>query len=114
MAPPTLPVEERLSGFKEVNLGADEKDAKLEAGRFLNCGGCCECYECVNACKAQAVTLDTHAQKEQTLSINVGSVILAPGFEAFEPGQYDTYRYVDCKNVVTSMEFERILSSTGP
>jgi len=114
LKPPTMPVEDRLSGFNEVNLLADEEDAKAEAGRCLNCGGCCECYECVKACKAQAVTLDTHAQQEESLSIDVGSVILAPGFEAFDPTQFDTYQYATYPNVVTSMEFERILSATGP
>ena len=114
MKAPTLPVEERLSGFQEVNLLVDEETGKREAARCLNCGGCCECYECVKACKAQAVTLDTHAQEEEALSINVGSVILAPGFEPFDPRKYDTYQYGHYPNVVTSMEFERILSATGP
>ncbi|MEE9419636.1 MAG: FAD-dependent oxidoreductase, partial [Desulfatiglandaceae bacterium] len=40
--------------------------------------------------------------------------IMAPGFEPFDPNKYDTYRYATYPNVVTSMEFERILSSTGP
>ncbi|MDD5207040.1 MAG: FAD-dependent oxidoreductase, partial [Desulfobacterales bacterium] len=87
---------------------------KEEAGRCLNCGYCCECFQCVEACKAGAVTLETHAQEPETLSINVGSVILAPGFEAFDPTRFDTYPYASCANVVTSMEFERILSATGP
>jgi len=111
---PTLPVEKRLSCFDEVNLLVDEDTAKAEAGRCLNCGGCCECYECVKACKAQAVTFETHKEQEKTVSIDVGSVILAPGFEAFDPSRFDTYQYSSCPNVITSMEFERILSATGP
>jgi len=114
MKVPTLPVEERLSGFEEVGLLVDEETSKAEAGRCLNCGGCCECYECVGACKAQAVTLDTHNQQRETLSLRVGSVIMAPGFEPFDPNRYDTYRYAAFPNVITSMEFERILSATGP
>jgi heterodisulfide reductase subunit A-like polyferredoxin len=114
MRPPTLPVEKRLSGFDEVNLLVDEDTAKAEAGRCLNCGGCCECYECVKACKARAVTFETHREQIKTVSIDVGSVILAPGFEAFDPSRFDTYQYASCPNVVTSMEFERILSATGP
>ena len=111
---PTLPVEKRLSGFEEVNLLADEQAAQEESARCLNCGGCCECYQCVTACKANAITLETHAQQEKTVSIHVGSVILAPGFKSFDPSKYDTYSYTSMPNVVTSMEFERILSATGP
>jgi heterodisulfide reductase subunit A len=68
----------------------------------------------VEACKAGAVTLETHSQKVQDLSLDVGAVILAPGFEAFDPRKYESYSYADLPNVVTSMEFERILSATGP
>ena len=111
---PTLPVEKRFSGFKEVNLAADEKAATQEAERCLNCGGCCECYQCVEACKANAVTLQTHQQVEEIRPINVGSVILAPGFRSFDPTGLDVYGYDTLSDVVTSMEFERILSATGP
>jgi heterodisulfide reductase subunit A-like polyferredoxin len=111
---PTLAVEKRLTGFNEVNLTADEESAKAEAERCINCGGCCECYECVTACKAQAVTPETHAQTTESLEIDVGAVILAPGFKAFEPTDFSTYQYGNFANVVTSMEYERILSATGP
>jgi len=111
---PILPVEKRHSGFEEISLPVDEELAKKEAGRCLNCGGCCECYECVKACQAHAVTIETHAEQEKTLSIDVGSVILAPGFKTFDPSRYDTYQYSAYPNVVTSIEFERILSATGP
>jgi heterodisulfide reductase subunit A-like polyferredoxin len=111
---PTLPVEMRLSGFDEVKLPVSEEAAQEEAGRCLNCGVCCECYQCIEACKAHAVTLETHAQQEQILSIDVGSVILAPGFQPFDPSRFETYNYANHPNVLTSMEFERILSATGP
>jgi len=111
---PTLPKEKRLLGFQEVKLEVDEKAAQEEGERCLNCGGCCECYQCVEACKAEAVTRETHAQQAQSVSFKVGSVILAPGFQPFDPGQYETYKYTRHPNVVTSMEFERILSATGP
>ncbi|OQY47212.1 MAG: 4Fe-4S ferredoxin, partial [Desulfobacteraceae bacterium 4572_87] len=100
--------------FKEVSLMVDEETAQSEAERCLNCGGCCECYECVKACKAQAVTLKTHELRVEQLKLNVGAVILSPGFKPFDPSQFDTYHYTTYPNVVTSMEFERILSATGP
>jgi heterodisulfide reductase subunit A-like polyferredoxin len=111
---PTLAMEKRRSGFDEITLCADETAAREEAARCLNCGGCCECYECVKACKAEAVTLKTHAQQVEQLKLNVGAVILSPGFKPFDPSQFDTYHYTTYPNVVTSMEFERILSATGP
>jgi len=48
------------------------------------------------------------------LTIHVGSVILAPGFQPFDPSKFETYNYATHQNVITSMEFERILSATGP
>jgi len=111
---PTLPMAERLSEFKEVNLLIDEQTARKEAARCLDCGVCCECFQCVTACKAEAVTLETHAQQDQEVIINVGSVILAPGFQPFDPSRFETYKYASHPNVLTSMEFERILSATGP
>ncbi len=48
------------------------------------------------------------------MSLDVGSVILANGFEPFDPQQYRTYHYAAYPNVVSSLEFERILSATGP
>jgi len=111
---PELPLTERAGNFKEVELGYEEGPGKEEAGRCLNCGYCCECLQCVEACKAGAVTLQTHSQRPETLTIHVGSVIMAPGFQPFDPGQFDTYHYAAFPNVVTSMEFERILSATGP
>jgi heterodisulfide reductase subunit A-like polyferredoxin len=114
MRVPTLPVEDRLPGFQEVSLEVDEETARSEAARCLNCGGCCECYECVKACKAQAVTLKTHDERVKKVSLNVGAMILAPGFQPYDPSKYDTYHYATYPNVITSMEFERILSATGP
>ncbi|MBW2604479.1 MAG: FAD-dependent oxidoreductase [Deltaproteobacteria bacterium] len=43
-----------------------------------------------------------------------GSIILAPGADVYDPGLHDTYNYTQHPNVVTSMEFERILSASGP
>ena len=79
------PSQIERANFREVELGYPEEAGKEEAGRCLNCGYCCECFQCVEACKAGAVTLETHAQKPETLSINVGSVILAPDFRPLTP-----------------------------
>jgi heterodisulfide reductase subunit A-like polyferredoxin len=109
-----LPVRERQGNFKEVELGYEESTGREEASRCLNCGYCCECYQCVAACGPHAVTLETHGQDTQKIQLEVGSVILAPGFVPFDPSRYEPYNYAKHPNVVTSLEFERILSASGP
>ena len=114
MTPPTLPVEKRLAGFKEVNLLADKTSAQKEAARCLDCGGCCECMQCAAACKAEAVTAATHTQEDELVSLATGAVILAGGFEVFDAKRKGEYGYGRWPNVITSLEYERILSAAGP
>lgn len=106
-----IPVDKRITGFSEVNLGYTEEEAKNEAERCLLCGICSECYECARICPAGAVE---HEQKEETLELSVGAVILSPGYELFDANQKLEYGYDRFKNVISSLEFERILSPTGP
>ena len=70
-----------------------------------------KCRACEKFCPAGAINFD---EKETEITLNVGSLIMAPGFKSFDPKRYDTYPYATLPNVVTSMEFERILSATGP
>jgi heterodisulfide reductase subunit A-like polyferredoxin len=111
---PELEPAEREGNFKEVELGYAEAEGKAEAGRCINCGYCCECYECVDACGAGAVTLETHAQQRELVDLQVGSVILAPGFTPYDPSGLDFYGFGKHPNVITSMQFERLLSASGP
>ena len=70
-----------------------------------------ECKACVPACKTEAINL---YQEEERLEINVGSIILALGYDTFDPRLQSEYGYRRFSNVVTSLEFERILSASGP
>jgi heterodisulfide reductase subunit A2 len=70
-----------------------------------------KCGFCKKVCPADAVDFD---QREETITLQVGSVIVAPGFTTFDPTGLDTYQYGRYANVVTSMEMERLLSATGP
>lgn len=69
------------------------------------------CGNCEKVCPTGAIDY-TMTAKETTL--NVGSVVLATGFKPFDPSVFDTYQYTKFPNVVTSLEFERILSASGP
>jgi len=111
---PEIPAEQRKKSFVEVELGYDEQTGLEEARRCLNCGYCCECYQCVSACGPGAVTRDTHAQQSVNLEVRVGSIVLAPGFQPFDPEKLKAYSYAKNPNIVSSMEFERILSASGP
>ncbi len=106
-----LDPEARECNFLEVSFGYNEEEAKAEAERCLKCGLCSECYQCVDACLANAVNHDMVAEHKE---INVGAIILAPGFTPFDPTAHKTYSYASHPNVVTSLEFERILSASGP
>jgi heterodisulfide reductase subunit A-like polyferredoxin len=107
-----LPVEKRAGNFEEVELGYEETSGKAEATRCLNCSYCSECLQCVDACLAEAVD---HSQIVVDREINVGSVVLCPGSEPFDPSPFELfYHYKQNPNVLTSLEFERILSASGP
>jgi len=108
---PCLPVERRLAGFDEVALGFTEEMAVEEAKRCLMCGGCCECLECEKLCEAEAIV---HNQREELLEIDVGAIIVATGFVPFDPSQIKEYGYGRFKNVLTALEFERLVSASGP
>ncbi len=70
------------------------------------------CQVCVEYCQAKAID---HTQTDRTIDLDVGAVILAPGFETFDPkGKLTQYGYGVFDNVYTSIEFERILSASGP
>jgi heterodisulfide reductase subunit A len=72
---------------------------------------CIGCGNCQEICKAGAIQYD---EKEKKIVLHVGSVILAPGFEEFDPKLKGEYGYGRYSNVLSSIEFERILSASGP
>ena len=108
---PTRLAEERKRDYAEFELGYKPEQVAFEGERCLNCGVCCECLQCVEACKAKA---PCHDEKPRDLELKVGSVVLAPGFDPYDPTGFDVYSYANHPNVVTAMEFERVLSASGP
>lgn len=106
-----IPVEERLNSLKEVFLGFSEEEALREAERCLECGICSECYRCEEVCLVQAVK---HRIKPEEIDLSVAGVVLAPGFKTFDPLLKQEYGYGRYANVMTSLEFERMLAASGP
>jgi len=108
---PLLSMEKRVEGFHEVETGFTEEMALKEAERCLNCGGCSLCLECEKVCEPEAIR---HDQKQEIIDLNVGAIIVATGFVPFDPSNIKEYGYGKYKNVLTSMELERLLSASGP
>ena len=105
------PAAERRHDFVEVALALTEARARAEAARCLRCGVCSECNQCVYACRAGAIV---HADQERLLELNVGAVLLTPGLETMPGDVRPEYGYGRFPNVVTSLQFERMLSASGP
>jgi len=70
-----------------------------------------KCRICEGVCKNQAIDLNQTAEK---VEINVGAIILSPGLEPFDPKVREGYGYGRMQNVVTSLDYERLLCATGP
>ena len=70
-----------------------------------------KCRICELACKNGAINLQ---QKETRLEVNVGAVVLSPGYEPYDPRAAGIYGYGRYRNVVTSLDYERLLCATGP
>ncbi|NIA20643.1 MAG: FAD-dependent oxidoreductase [Anaerolineaceae bacterium] len=108
---PVVPTEERLRGFDEVNLAMDEEAAVAEAERCLDCGLCSDCLQCVRVCEAGAIRLDDQPTERR---IDIGGVVVASGHSMFDARLSGEYGYGRYANVMTALEFERLLSASGP
>ncbi len=82
-----------------------DKDACL----YFQKGG--KCKACEKFCPTGAVSFD---EKDKERDIQVGAVILAAGFKPYDPTRYAAYHYANLPNVITGLEFERILAAAGP
>jgi len=103
--------ETRKKSFKDFEQGFSEEEARMEANRCLDCGGCSQCRECVNTCPADAISFEMRPEKKQ---LSVGTVLLATGFEVFDAAKKPELGYGRFPNVIDAMQMDRILSPTRP
>jgi heterodisulfide reductase subunit A-like polyferredoxin len=108
---PELPVQDRISNFAEIERGYDEESAREEAARCLACGICSECMSCVFECGKDAINHDMVAQEK---TLDIGAVILAPGYQTYHAELSEEYGFGRFPNVITSIQYERLLSASGP
>ena len=108
---PHLPGAARKITWDEVNSGFSEEQAVAEAKRCLNCAVCSECMECVRACGPGALL---HGERDKEIDVEVGAVVMATGFDLYDPGDKSEYGYRRYPNVLSALEYERTLSASGP
>ena len=73
---------------------------------------CIECYKCVDACGArEAINFD---QKPEEIALEVGTIIVSTGFDIYLPNDDGLYGYGRFDNVITALEFERLILAAGP
>ena len=108
---PHLPGAARKITWDEVNTGFSEEQAVAEAKRCLNCAICSECMECVRACGPGALL---HGERDAEMDVEVGAVVMATGFDLHDPGANSEYGYQRYPNVLSALEYERMLSASGP
>ncbi len=78
----------------------------------INKDYCIECYKCVDACGArQAINFE---QQSEEIELEVGAIIVATGYDIYLPYDSQLYGYGKFTNVVTSLEFERLILAAGP
>ena len=108
---PTLPLEKRLKGFDEVELGLTEEQAIAEARRCLACAGCSECLACEKVCGPKCID---HRMEEEYLDLKVGVIVLATGYDLLDAPLLRRYGYGVYENVIDGLQFERLASPSGP
>ena len=69
------------------------------------------CAKCVEACDKGCI--DFHMSDEEIIE-NVGTIVVATGLEVYDPTEMDEYAYSRFENVLTSVEFERLINAGGP
>ena len=69
------------------------------------------CGKCIERCDKKCIDFDMH---DELVELEVGAIIVATGMDVYDPTELDEYGYTRYENVITSMEFERLISAGGP
>jgi len=101
----------------DMNLGVRKAisvpfDQAVPLVYTINKDYCIECYKCVDACGArQAINFE---QQPEEIELEVGTIIVATGYDIYLPYDMPVYGYGKYANVITSLEFERLILAAGP
>jgi heterodisulfide reductase subunit A len=110
----------RPDGF---NLGLSSRKAiyspfpqAVPSAYLLNANEClghnpAVCAKCIEACERHCIHFD---MSDEEITEQVGSIVVATGFDPYDPTELDEYGYTRFENVLTSLEFERLVNAGGP
>jgi len=107
---PSIDLSKRKS-WDEVHTGYSEEMAIEEAKRCIACAECCDCQLCNTVCEPKCID---YSDQDKLIDLDVGSIIVATGNDYHDPRGASEFGYARFKNIVTSIELERLLSSIGP
>jgi len=69
------------------------------------------CGKCIKLCEKGCIDFD---MKDEEIEFKVGTIVVATGMDVYDPSEMDEYGYTRYENVITSMEFERLINAGGP
>ncbi len=108
---PEIEVAKRIQGFDEVELGFSRDAAQQEARRCLSCRRCLGCGLCLAVCKPKAIVFE---QQDDIIDITFDDVVISSAADEQMPLKKGEFGYRQYANVVSGLEFEKILSDVGP
>lgn len=108
---PEMEPEKRKVIFDEVETGFSIEQARKEAQRCLSCRRCLGCGLCLAVCEPKAIVFE---QEDEVLDLAVDEIIVSPEAGEYMPFAQGEFGYGTCRNVVSALEFERILDKDGP
>jgi len=90
---------------KIMRRAIEKREGKVIHWELIVCG------KCIQTCKAKCINFD---EPEEIIELNVGAIVVATGFEYYDPREASEYGYTRFENVITSFELERLLDASSP
>jgi len=112
---PVCPIE--VPNYFEMNLAPRKAiyvpmNQSVPLVYTIDMDACIECYKCVEACgKLEAINF---SMEDRLVWEDIGTVIAATGYDLFDPTPIEEYGYGEYEDVITTLEFERLVGDSGP
>lgn len=110
VCPVTVP-DEFNEGLSQRKAAYIEFPQAVPSAYVIDFNACTKCGKCEQVCPAKAINLNDAGK---IIELNVGSILLATGYELYDAKRLENYGYGTYKDVITMMELERLTSGTGP